>query len=1038
MGSDIRTSDLNIKAVPVDTDLFMIVDVEDVTMAVSGTNKKSTFSDVAAAIAGILGLGPAAEKSVSAAGQAVVASVAAPVVAGHLAMFADGAGTVTDGGPIPPSVSVAPIHTVMAGPVTGAAALPVMRGLDPTDIPAIPESGVVNLVGDLAALNAGVAAAAVDTAVLHKASNLGDVSNPTAARGNLGLGTAATKAATGAGGAVASVVGPFVVGHVATYTDTLGTIGDGGAGFAAGMTQPIHAIMAGPVSGPAALPGFRGLDPTDIPAIPESGVTGLVGDLAALQAGVAAAAVDSAVLHKTANLADLANITTARGNLGLGTAAVKAVSGAGGVVASVSGPFVAGHVAVYADAAGTIGDGGALPGLPVAQPANAIYAGPTTGAAALPAFRVLVTADIPPIPESGVINLVNDLASLNTGLAAAAVDTAVLHKASNLADVSSVTAARGNLGLGSAALKAASGAGPGVASVTGTIAVGHVATFTDTAGTIGDGGALPAAAVAEAANTVYAGPTTGAAALPIFRPLVAADIPAIPAAGVTGLGTAALKAASGGGPAVASVSGPFTVGHVAVYTDAAGTIGDGGALPGAAVAEPANMVYAGPTSGAAALPAFRALVATDIPAIPAAGVTGLGTAALKAASGAGPAVASVAGTITAGHVAIFADGAGTVGDGGALPVAPVAEPANVVYAGPTTGAAALPGWRPLVVADIPAIPAANVTGLGTAALKAASGTTGVLASVFGTITAGHVVTFADGAGTIGDGGPLPAAPVAEPANVVYAGPASGAAALPAFRALVATDIPPIPAAGVTGLGTAATKAASMGAAAVVASVYGAVIAGHAPVFNDTNGTIIDGGFISLQTAGVAGSVQFNTSGGGLTAVPGVTTGGGALLNLSAQAVTDTPLAIHSVAGQTAALQSWGTVAAVTTIMDRYGRPAFSQVIKATVAAGPGAGTAPTLSITGNEIAGAVTLVAGTSPPASSLVFQVNYANPLGAVPCSIQIFAGNAFAATLPLNSMYLFVDWSTAGTANFRVFIAGTGALAAGTTYVFLYRVHL
>lgn len=60
--------------------------------------------------------------------------------------------------------------------------------------------------------------------------------------------------------------------------------------------------------------------------------------------------------------------------------------------------------------------------------------------------------------------------------------------ANNLSDLTSASAARTNLGLGSAATKSASGASATVASVTGTITSGHIATFADTIGTLQDGG----------------------------------------------------------------------------------------------------------------------------------------------------------------------------------------------------------------------------------------------------------------------------------------------------------------------------------------------------------------------------------------------------------------------------------------------------------------------------------------------------------------------------------------------------------------------
>ena len=70
----------------------------------------------------------------------------------------------------------------------------------------------------------------------------------------------------------------------------------------------------------------------------------------------------------------------------------------------------------------------------------------------------------------------------------AANNIGALAEANNLSDLSNVAAARGNLGLGSAAVKNASGSGPTVASITGTVAVGHFAVFADTAGTLQDGG----------------------------------------------------------------------------------------------------------------------------------------------------------------------------------------------------------------------------------------------------------------------------------------------------------------------------------------------------------------------------------------------------------------------------------------------------------------------------------------------------------------------------------------------------------------------
>lgn len=79
------------------------------------------------------------------------------------------------------------------------------------------------------------------------------------------------------------------------------------------------------------------------------------------------------------------------------------------------------------------------------------------------------------------------------------------------------------------------------------------------------------------ANLIYAGPGTGADAVPTFRSLVVADIPALPASKIT---TGQLAVAQGG---------------TGVATAAA------------------NLVFAGPTGGGAAAPGFRAIVRADLP-----------------------------------------------------------------------------------------------------------------------------------------------------------------------------------------------------------------------------------------------------------------------------------------------------------------------------------------------------------------------------------------------------------------------------------------
>lgn len=97
--------------------------------------------------------------------------------------------------------------------------------------------------------------------------------------------------------------------------------------------------------------------------------------------------------------------------------------------------------------------------------------------------------------------------------------------------------------------------------------------------------------VNETANTIFAGPTTGAAAAPTFRALVTADLPA-------GTGT------------VTSVALALPV---SVFTVSGSPVTTSGTLTGSFATQTANTIFAGPASGGAATPTFRTIVSADLP-----------------------------------------------------------------------------------------------------------------------------------------------------------------------------------------------------------------------------------------------------------------------------------------------------------------------------------------------------------------------------------------------------------------------------------------
>lgn len=123
----------------------------------------------------------------------------------------------------------------------------------------------------------------------------------------------------------------------------------------------------------------------------------------------------------------------------------------------------------------------------------------------------------------------------------------------------------------------------------------------------------------QAANVGLFGPTTGAAAAPTFRALVAADIPDLSAtyqpldADLTAI--AALAATAG--MVSRTGAGAFAVRTLSTSSPLTWTnpTGSAGAPSIDFSAQSANTVLAGATSGGVAAPAFRSLVAADIPSL---------------------------------------------------------------------------------------------------------------------------------------------------------------------------------------------------------------------------------------------------------------------------------------------------------------------------------------------------------------------------------------------------------------------------------------
>jgi hypothetical protein len=171
---------------------------------------------------------------------------------------------------------------------------------------------------------------------------------------------------------------------------------------------------------------------------------------------------------------------------------------------------------------------GTLTGTLTTQAVNAIFAGPSSGAAAAPTFRSLTTADIPAL--SYVTSVTGTSPVVSSGGATPAISLATAY-GDTLNPYSSKTAnyflGAPNGSAGVPTFRALATADiPALAYVT-SVALSLPSIMTVSGSPVTSSGTLTGTLTTQSVNTLFAGPSSGAAAAPTFRALTTADIPAL-------------------------------------------------------------------------------------------------------------------------------------------------------------------------------------------------------------------------------------------------------------------------------------------------------------------------------------------------------------------------------------------------------------------------------------------------------------------------------------------------------------------------------
>lgn len=348
------------------------------------------------------------------------------------------------------------------------------------------------------------------------------------------------------------------------------------------VAQQPNLFFAGPANGANAIPAFRALVPGDLPVATATLLGGV-------SVGAGLSVTTEGVLSAT--------------NTNVGTVTTVSTSGTQGVTASVLNASTTPAITI---------------GLGTITPASVAATGTVTGSN----LSGLNTGD-------QTITLTSDV----TGSGIGSFATTITPNAVSYSKMQQVTGSRllGNpISTNANASEIALGSGfsfsgstlnytPATSGTVSSVGLSLPNIFSVTVSPITTTGSLTAVLATQAANKIFAGPATGASAVPVFRSLVASDLPIATASTLGGISVGTGLSVTAAGVLSATNTSTGTVTSVGlslpgIFSVTGSPITTTGLLTATLAAQPANSIFAGPATGSTAgSPTFRDLVAADLP-----------------------------------------------------------------------------------------------------------------------------------------------------------------------------------------------------------------------------------------------------------------------------------------------------------------------------------------------------------------------------------------------------------------------------------------